>query len=289
MAAILKHTFNPNQKTLFIMEVLDQQNEGGNGKSLETVLSEGYSFNMGDYISGAFKQFGNDAGSYIGFTILYFVISMVIGAIPFVGTIAGLIVNPPILVGIYIFARLHKKGSVRSFNNFFDGFKGNWIQYALQSFVTGLIVALAVFVVIAPFFLTTIIELVGNADRLENMQDQEELQAFMLTLLTGKILLGILLAMLVGSAIAVLYVFAPMFIAFRGMTFWDAMEASRKVVSKNYVQFLIMMIVLMLIGFVGVLLCCVGLLVAMPVIYIAIYLAFEEIMGSGDVMENTQL
>jgi len=271
------------------MEVLDQQNEGGNGKSLETVLSEGYHFNMGDYISGAFKQFGNDAGSYIGFTILYFVISMVIGAIPFVGTIAGLIVNPPLLVGIFIFARLHKKGSVRSFNNFFDGFKGNWIQYALQSFVTGLIVGIAVLIVIAPFFLTTILELVGSAGQLQNMREPDEMQAFLLTMMTGKIVLGVLLAALVGSAIAVLYVFAPMFIAFRGMTFWDAMEASRKVVSKNYIQFLIMMIVLMIIGFVGVLLCCVGLLVAMPVIYLAIYLAFEEIMGSGDVTVNTQL
>lgn len=271
------------------MEVLDQQNEGGSGKSLESVLSEGYQFKMGDYISAAFKQFGNDAGSYIGFTILYFIISGVVGAIPFLGTIAGLIVNPPLIAGIFIFARLHKKGKSKSFNNFFDGFKGQWIQLVLQNFITSIIVGLAVMLVIAPFFFTTMLEIFTNVGNLDSMNDPEEMQAFVLGLLTGKIIFGFLLAMLIGAAIAVLYVLAPMFILFRGMGFWDAMEASRKVVTKNYMQFFVMMIVLMFIGIFGVLLCCVGLLVAIPVIYLAMYNAFEDIMGTGEIQSTDQL
>lgn len=264
------------------MEVIDQLNTGNNGKPLETVLAEGYEFKLGEYVGEGFRMFGADAGIYIAFTILYFLISTVAGSIPFIGPIASIFINPALIAGWYLYARNQKKGFTRSFGNFFDGFKIQWIQLVLQNFITGIFIAIAAMIVILPFFLSTVIELVSNFSDIENMQDPEQVQALLVGLITGKFILGILLAALLAAAIGVLYCLAPMFILFRGMGFWEAMEASRKVVTKNYIQFLLFMIVLMFIGIAGVLVCCVGLLVAIPVIYLAMYAAFEDIMGSGD-------
>jgi len=74
----------------------------------------------------------------------------------------------------------------------------------------------------------------------------------------------------------------PLFIIFRGMSFWEAMEASRKVVSKNYIQVLLFLIVLGILLVVGAMICLVGLLVAVPIYFLAVYSAFEDIMGTGE-------
>ncbi len=83
-------------------------------------------------------------------------------------------------------------------------------------------------------------------------------------------------------AVGVLYIYAPMFVVFRGMQFWDAMEASRKVVSKRYIQTILFLIVLGIMVGISFLLCCLPVLAGIPIMYLAIYSAFEDIMGTGD-------
>lgn len=264
------------------MDVLDQHGGGEAGKSLETVLNDGYQFDLGKYVNEGFKLFGGDAGIYIAYTIVYFIISIVASSIPFVGWVASLFFGPPLLAGWYLYARNHKKGFNKSFGNFFDAFKIQWMQLVLQSLISSIFVGLAVSIVILPFFLSMIMDLITHAKDLEHVTDPEDMKELLFSMLTGKVILGIVLAFLVAAMVSVLYVLAPMFIVFRGMGFWEAMEASRKVVTKNYVQFLLFMIILMVIGIVGFIMCCVGLLAAIPVIYLAIYSCFEDIMGSGD-------
>ncbi len=264
------------------MDVLDQQGGGDAGKSLESVLNDGYQFNLGKYVNEGFKLFGGDAGIYIAYTIVYFVISFVISMIPFIGWIGSLVIGPPLIVGWYLYARNQKKGFDKSFNNFFDGFKIQWMQQVLQSLITGVFVALAVGVIVVPFFLSMILELLPHVKELQQMTDPDDIREIVFGILTGKVLLGIFLSLLIGAMVSALYILAPMFIVFRGMGFWEAMEASRKVVTKNYIQFLLFMIVLMVIGIVGFLMCCVGLLAAIPICYLALYAAFEDIIGTGN-------
>jgi len=266
------------------MEILDQSENTHNGRTVESVLANGYSFNLGDYIGRAFKLFGNDAGSYLGYVLLYFIINFVINMLPFIGGIASLAINPALIAGWYIYARNHNMGHTRGFGNFFDGFKGpHWIQLILASLVTSIFVAIAVAIVIVPFFFSTLVDMFSNFSEMREMRDPDDMRAFAMGMFTGKIVLGIVIAGLLGSLVAVLYCLAPMFIVFRGMSFWDAMEASRKVVTKNYMQFLVFFIVLIVILVIGTLLCCIGLLVAIPIYYLSLYVAFEAIMGTGNV------
>ena len=265
------------------MEVLDQPTDGREGKSVETVLNEGYSFDLGAYISEGFKLFGKDAGPYIGFFFISIIISAILGNIPFIGLLAGLFVNPALAGGWYIYARNRAINHEPQFGNFFDGFKSpGWIQLVLANLVTGIFTGLAAAIVLVPAVIILGFDLFSELAGLADTSDPEELRDILIAIFTGKLLLVMLLSVVVGSLISVLYVLAPMFILYRGMTFWDAMESSRKIVSKNYIQFLMFFLVLIVIIGVGIMLCCLGLIVALPVIYLSVFAAYKHIMGVGE-------
>jgi hypothetical protein len=265
------------------MDVIDQTASNGQGKSLEQVLSEGYEFNFGNYMSKGFSLFGNDAAMYLAYALLYLVINMIVGSIPVVSIFGSLALSPALTVGWYIYARNHNLGATRSFNNFFEGFNRNWVQLILQNIITSIFVGVAAAIVIVPFFLGSFVDLIAHADDLERAQgDQEAAMQILSQMLSSGVVMGILLGGLVALAVATLYVYAPMFIVFRNMQFWDAMEASRKVVSKRYIQTMLFMVVLGIMVGLAFILCCLPILAALPIMYIAIYAAYEDIMGTGD-------
>lgn len=269
------------------MEVLDQPGSTRDGKSVETVLSEGYSFDLGGYISEGFKLFGRDAGPYIGFFFLSMIITIVLSYIPFLGSLAGLFVNPALAAGWYIYVRNRELNVEPMFGNFFDGFKSpGWIQLVLANLITGIFAGLVAMVVLVPAVMILGLDIFSDLMALQNTTDPEEMRDIMLAVFTGKLLLVILLAILAASLIWVLYILAPMFILFRGMGFWDAMESSRKIVSKNYIQFLLLLIVMGVLMFIGTMLCCLGLIVALPVFYLTMFAAFKNIMGIGEAEET---
>jgi hypothetical protein len=93
------------------------------------------------------------------------------------------------------------------------------------------------------------------------------------------IFLGFLALILPGIYLTVGYVFAPFFIVFSGMDFWEAMETSRKLVHRQWFSFFGFLLVLVLINFFGFLLLGIGLLISVPLSYCAMYAAFDDIVG----------
>lgn len=268
------------------MDVLDQPTTNNGGKRLETVLAEGYNFNMSDYLSKAFKLFGHDAGSYIGFTVVSFVIGFAMSFIPFLGALAGIIISPALNGGYYIFGRKHATGEQRSFSNFFDGFKNPpWFQLVFGSIVVNIFTAIAASIVVIPAVILFGSGFISEILSLQNNTDPDDVMAIITTVFTGKIILSILLALLIAGLVGVLYIFTPLFIIYRQMGFWEAMEASRKVISKNYFPMLVFLIVLMVLNGLGALFCGVGLLITVPVFFLAVYVAFEDIMGTFSTQE----
>lgn len=99
------------------------------------------------------------------------------------------------------------------------------------------------------------------------------------TLISGIfIFLGILALILPGIYLAVSYAFAPMFIVFGKMEFWDAMEYSRKLITRNWWSLFGLMLLLVLVNIAGALLLFVGLLITIPLSYCILYAAFEDIV-----------
>jgi uncharacterized membrane protein len=99
------------------------------------------------------------------------------------------------------------------------------------------------------------------------------------TLISGIfIALGFIALIVPGIYLAVSYSFAPMFIVFGKMEFWDAMEYSRKLITRNWWSLFGLMLLLFLLNIAGTLLLFVGLLFTIPLSYCILYAAFEDIV-----------
>jgi uncharacterized membrane protein len=91
--------------------------------------------------------------------------------------------------------------------------------------------------------------------------------------------LGFLLCIIPGLVILAMYKFTYLFIADKKMDFWAAMQASHAIVRQDYFGFTWFVIAAALLNLLGALLCGVGLLLTVPLTYVAITAAYRDIVG----------
>lgn len=92
------------------------------------------------------------------------------------------------------------------------------------------------------------------------------------------IMLGIMLLVIPGIYLSVAYIFIIPFIVLAGFEFWEAMEASRKLITRNFWNILVFLLLLAAINLAGLLALGVGALVTIPISFLAIYAAFVSIL-----------
>jgi uncharacterized membrane protein len=84
-------------------------------------------------------------------------------------------------------------------------------------------------------------------------------------------IIGLLLFILPGIYLTVAYIYAPMLIIEKDMGVWEAMEYSRKAVSKHWFKVAGLMLALGLIMFFGFLALGIGLIWAVPLMFVTLY------------------
>ena len=100
--------------------------------------------------------------------------------------------------------------------------------------------------------------------------------------LVGQLLifLGLFLCILPGIYLAISWVFfTALIILDKRLDFWQAMELSRKVVSKHWWQVFGFALVCGLVLLCGAVLCVIGVFIAAPIVKAAIIYAYEDIFG----------
>jgi hypothetical protein len=95
------------------------------------------------------------------------------------------------------------------------------------------------------------------------------------------IFVGIMLCILPGIYLAVAWSFTIPFVLFYTGDFWQAMELSRKVINKNWFGFFALVLVAGFLSGLGVILCFVGIFLTLPIFYLSIYAAYEDVVGTG--------
>lgn len=106
------------------------------------------------------------------------------------------------------------------------------------------------------------------------------LQLFLVTLMSGIfILTGTLLFIIPGIYLSVAYAFAVALVLEKRLEFWDALEASRKIISKDWFSFFLLFICIGLLNFAGLLAFGVGLLVTMPWSVCILAAAYKDVVG----------
>lgn len=105
-------------------------------------------------------------------------------------------------------------------------------------------------------------------------------QLILLGLVSGLLTtLGMLLCLLPGIYLSVSWIFGVPLVIDRNLAFWDALELSRKMVSKHWFMMFAFLLVVGLLSMCGLIACCVGVLVTMPIATVAIMYAYEDIFG----------
>ena len=110
------------------------------------------------------------------------------------------------------------------------------------------------------------------------------LTALVSSLLIG---LGFLLLILPGIYLAVSYLFAQLFVVDKNLSFWSAMESSRKVITKKWFSFFGLVLLLGLLNLLGAIILGVGLLVTVPLSACVVAAAYEDIVGLNSVAETS--
>jgi uncharacterized membrane protein len=105
---------------------------------------------------------------------------------------------------------------------------------------------------------------------------QRFLDAFLANLIiTIFTIAGSILCIIPGLLVGIAYMSTYLFMLDDKLAFWDAMEASRKMVMNNPVQWIILWLVLCLFNIVGVLACCAGLILTGPISLLVLTLAYD--------------
>ena len=108
---------------------------------------------------------------------------------------------------------------------------------------------------------------------------------FVQTMLAGlvtSVLIGVGLALCVAPGIYLLvaWAFALPLVMDQRLPFWDAMEVSRKVITRRWWSFFGLLLLSLLMNLAGALLCCVGMFVTLPITTLAWLYAYEDIFGA---------
>jgi hypothetical protein len=252
-------------------------------KNTDELLTNGYDFNMGKYMGDGWDLFKKGAGSYIGFTIVFFIIVMVLVFIPFVNILVS-VFEYVLLAGIFIFSRnlLNDKAE---FSNFFEGFNsfGQIFLFAIVLFLFTM-PALVIFIIylLPEGFMNSAMNGFADAEYMAeeiiaNFQDK-----------MGAIIFLYLVMILYMLYLYISYSFTIVLIVDRKMRFWDAMELSRKVIAKNFFSFFGMYIILGVLVTIGIIVTCgLGMLIAIPYMNLVIFSAYNNIIGpEEDMMEQ---
>jgi hypothetical protein len=94
-------------------------------------------------------------------------------------------------------------------------------------------------------------------------------------------IIGCILCLLPGIYLAVGWAFTIPLIMDKQLGFWEAMEVSRKVVTKHWFLILGLLLLVGLVSAAGIVACCVGVFVTIPIGFIALMYAYEDIFGAS--------
>jgi uncharacterized membrane protein len=95
-------------------------------------------------------------------------------------------------------------------------------------------------------------------------------------------LIGLFFFILPGIYFGVAYSMASFFVVFFNMSGWDALEASRRLVHRQWWDVFVLVLAVVLLDVLGLIFLGVGLLVTVPLSNIMLYLFFEDVMSVGN-------
>lgn len=245
-------------------------------KSIEDQIAASPSTRITDYFSQGFNIVFKRPLLFVGFIVMFYLISFGISMVPFGGMAFSFFLQPLLMVGCFIVAdRINYQEPVE-FGNFFDGFRGNMsnilvanlLMFLMLIVPIGLLVGGIVYALGVPFLQSLMAERTPDFDAFQSLP-------------AGAIVL-FLVGFIAMFYLSLSYMFVLLMAKFKDLGPWQALEASRKLVGKNFLSFIGFALLGGLVNLAGVLLLVVGVLITMPATYVALYVAFDDLVKARE-------
>lgn len=269
------------------------------GALAEQVSARNRGIDIGSCVSRGWQLVMHNFGVLVGATFLVFLIESainMIGSVPrgvfqamrghsgigvagiaivvvfsVVSLAAAIVVTGPLNGGLYWLFLRKLRGEVAGVQDIFAGFRRRFVDLILVTIVQGV---LGMACVLPGAVLTGIGFVLMHAQR---------------GMGKGLLVVGVLL-LLVGLPVSIYlsvgWIFSLPLVIDKQLGFWDAMKLSRRGVSGQWWAAFGLLIVCALLCVAGVLLCCVGLLVAVPLTIATLLFAYEDIFGDQSVQST---
>ena len=118
-------------------------------EKVEQLVNEGYSFDIGNYISQGFDIFKQNIGGFIGYTLLVAAISVFGQLIPVIGALAVSVISPALTVGYFIVGKKILFNEDYEFGDFFKGFQF-LLHLFLGNLVGGIFIIIGIILLVVP-------------------------------------------------------------------------------------------------------------------------------------------
>jgi hypothetical protein len=211
--------------------------------------------------------------SSIGISAL--IIAMMIGAgfVPCVGSILQMAVMGPLTAAWYGYFLKRLRGQPAALEDVFAVFSHPDLGHMVLAHI---IVAVIGVIVMVPIVFAIMFTTIGTAAAAA-ATESEAAPLFILPIIAL-----VSLPLIAGWLyLNVSFMFAPALILDRGHAFWPAMRLSQKVVNRNLLPMIGLVLLSWLIGLAGLLALCVGIFVAAPVIVASYSYAYEDLFGEA--------
>ena len=220
------------------------------------------------WVTEGWKLFAPAPLMWIVAIIIVFVLAMVVGIVPFVGSLAFQIVQPVIAGGFVVACRSIETGGEFELEHLFAGFQRRFGPLAIVGliFLAGW---LAIMLVVALF--------VGFSLMGAFMTGDPDVVLASIAASWFAILLGLLVALGLMVPLLAAYWFAPALVMIHDMKPIEAMKASFFACFRNFVPFLVYGVVMTVAAVVAVIPFGLGLLVWIPIAITSTYVAYRRI------------
>jgi hypothetical protein len=244
-------------------------------QKLQNSINNGYNVEIGNYFSRGYEIMKQNLGGYIGFTVLMGLIVLVANLLPLINIIVGIVITPCLVFGFHLVSHaISTKRQIPPFNDFFGGFNyfGKLVVIALLS----AIIYVVLFIPVLLFFgFGTFFALMTSGSNTENAAALSAAIAGM----GGTMVIIMLITILVFLYVGVSLMFASLISVFHNVEAVEAMKLSWRVVHRNWLMWILMLLALSVLLIIGALFCLVGLLFAYPLYICTLYAAFEDVCG----------
>ena len=247
-------------------------------QKLQNSIDNGYSVEIGNYFSRGYDIMKENIGGYIGFALVGGMISVIANLMPLINIAAGILITPCLVFGFHVVSHtISAKREIPPFSEFFNGFN-HFSKIVLVSLLSA-VLYIVLFVPLILFFgIGTFASILTSSGTGSTEATRNALLG-----MGGSVAIVFIITMLAFLYIGVSLMFASLIAVFHNVEAVDAMKLSWKVVSKNWLMWLILMLGLFVMIFVGALFCLVGILFAFPLYQCVIYAAFEDVCGVPEI------